>query len=99
MIAIPVAAFMGSFAMIVGPAPQTWCNHFGHGRPMIAIPTADDCGSLQLRISRSAVSKSPYVLILTHTIPISGVTCNLGKNRNRIIEGGDVAAVLSYSGV
>ena len=48
MIAIPVAAFMGSVAMIVGPAPQTWCNHFGHGRPMIAIPTADDCGSLQL---------------------------------------------------
>src|SRR3954467_11393497 len=49
MIAIPVAAFMGSVAMIVGPAPQTWCNHFGLSRPMIAIPTADDCGSLQLR--------------------------------------------------
>src|SRR3954454_17004527 len=48
MIAIPVAAFMGSVAMIVGPAPQTWCNHFGLSRPMIAIPTADDCGSLQL---------------------------------------------------
>src|SRR3954452_10316469 len=48
MIAIPVAAFMGSLAMIVGPAPQTCCNHFGHGRPMIAIPTADDCGSLHI---------------------------------------------------
>src|SRR3954469_22505685 len=50
MIAIPVAAFMGSVAMIVGPAPQPWCNHFGHGRPMIAIPTADDCGSLHVLI-------------------------------------------------
>src|SRR3954447_2162328 len=49
IIAIPVAAFMGSVAMIVGPAPQPCCNHFGHGRPMIAIPTADDCGSLQVR--------------------------------------------------
>src|SRR4051795_12460889 len=48
MIAIPVAAFMGSVAMIVGPAPQTWCNHFGLSRPMIAIPTADDCGSLHV---------------------------------------------------
>ena len=48
MIAIPVAAFMGSLAMIVGPAPQTWCNHFGLSRPMIAIPTADDCGSLHV---------------------------------------------------
>src|SRR3954451_12302272 len=48
MIAIPVAAFMGSVAMIVGPALQTWCNHFGLSRPMIAIPTADDCGSLHL---------------------------------------------------
>src|SRR3954469_20047077 len=48
MIAIPVAAFMSSVAMIVGPAPQTCCNHFGLRRPMIAIPTADDCGSLQL---------------------------------------------------
>src|SRR4051794_22398779 len=48
MIAIPVAAFMGSLAMIVGPAPQPCCNHFGHGRPMIAIPAADDCGSLHL---------------------------------------------------
>src|SRR4051794_30757350 len=48
MIAIPVAAFMGSLAMIVGPAPQPCCNHFGHGRPMIAIPAADDCGSLQV---------------------------------------------------
>jgi hypothetical protein len=48
MIAIPVAAFMGPVAMIVGPAPQIRCNDFGHGRPMIAIPAADDCGSLQL---------------------------------------------------
>ena len=37
MIAIPGAAFMGSVAMIVGPAPQLWCNHFEHGRPMIAV--------------------------------------------------------------
>lgn len=37
MIAIPVAAFMGPVAMIVGPIPQTRCNDFGHGRPMIAI--------------------------------------------------------------
>jgi hypothetical protein len=49
MIAIPVAVFMGSVAMIVGPAPQPHCNDFGHGRPMIAIPTADDCGSLVRR--------------------------------------------------
>jgi hypothetical protein len=48
MIAIPVAAFMGPVAMIVGPAPQIRCNDFGHGRPMIAIPAADDCGSLQV---------------------------------------------------
>jgi hypothetical protein len=48
MIAIPVAAFMGPVAMIVGPAPQIRCNDFGHGPPMIAIPPADDCGSLQL---------------------------------------------------
>ena len=48
MIAIPGAAFMGSVAMIVGSTRQVCCNHFGHGRPMIAIPTADDCGSLQL---------------------------------------------------
>jgi hypothetical protein len=48
MIAIPVAAFMGPVAMIVGPAPQIRCNDFGHGRPMIAIPPADDCGSLQI---------------------------------------------------
>src|SRR3954454_23756696 len=52
MIAIPVAAFMGSVAMIVGPAPQTWCNHFGLSRPMIAIPTADDCGALQIEVER-----------------------------------------------
>ena len=45
MIAIPVAAFMGPVAMSVGPAPQARCNDFGPGRPMIAIPTADDCGS------------------------------------------------------
>src|SRR4051794_4287051 len=48
MIAIPVAAFMGSVAMIVGSAPQAGCNDFGYGRPMIAIPPADDCGSLHL---------------------------------------------------
>jgi hypothetical protein len=49
MIAIPVAAFMGSVAMIVGQTPQIRCNDFGHDRPMIAIPTADDCGSLVRR--------------------------------------------------
>ncbi len=43
MIAIPVAAFMGSRAMILGQTPQTRCNDFGHGGPMIAIPGADDC--------------------------------------------------------
>ena len=48
MIAIPVAAFMGSVAMIVGPVSRPRCNHFGHGRPMIAIPAADDCGSLHV---------------------------------------------------
>ena len=48
MIAIPGAAFMGSVAMIVGPAPQARCNDFGRGRPMIAISAADDCGSLHL---------------------------------------------------
>jgi len=51
MIAIPVAAFMGPVAMIVGPAPQIRCNDFGHGRPMIAIPPADDCGSLQIAVA------------------------------------------------
>src|SRR5689334_6188236 len=49
MIAIPGAAFMGSVAMIVGSTRQVCCNHFGHGRPMIAIPPADNCGSLHLR--------------------------------------------------
>jgi hypothetical protein len=48
MIAIPVAAFIGSVAMIVGPAPQIRCNDFGRRCPMIAIPTADDCGSLHV---------------------------------------------------
>jgi len=51
MIAIPVAAFMGPVAMIVGPTPQTRCNDFGPGPPMIAIPAADDCGSLQVPAS------------------------------------------------
>src|SRR4051812_44453715 len=55
MIAIPVAAFMGSLAMIVGPAPQPWCNDFGHARPMIAIPPADDCGSLQIEAAAFSV--------------------------------------------
>src|SRR6478735_7762251 len=73
MIAIPVAAFMGSFAMIVGPAPQTWCNHFGHGRPMIAIPTADDCGSLHLTgdgdvaVERSVTLPDPVALTVEVT--------------------------------
>src|SRR3954454_18855735 len=58
MIAIPVAAFMGSVAMIVGPAPQTWCNHFGLSRPMIAIPTADDCGSLQVTSLHPSTTRS-----------------------------------------
>jgi hypothetical protein len=48
MIAIPGAAFMHPVAMIVGTAPQNCCNDFGYGCPMIAIPAADDCGSLQL---------------------------------------------------
>ena len=52
MIAIPVATFMGSVAMIVGPVLHTRCNHFGHGPPMIAIPAADDCGSLQVSCER-----------------------------------------------
>ena len=49
MIAIPVAAFMGPVAMIVGQRPQPRCNDRGHGRPMIAIRGADDCGSLVRR--------------------------------------------------
>ena len=53
MIAIPVAAFMGSVAMIVGSTRQVCCNHSGHARPMIAIPTADDCGSLQVGLPPS----------------------------------------------
>ena len=60
MIAIPVAAFMGSVAMIVGPAPQARCNHFGHGRPMIAIPAADDCGSLQVFVWSNLVDGEPH---------------------------------------
>ena len=55
MIAIPGAAFMGSVAMIVGPAPQARCNDFGRGRPMIAISAADDCGSLQIPIRREVL--------------------------------------------
>ena len=51
MIAIPVAVFMDPVAMIVGPTPQIRCNDFGYGRPMIAIPAADDCGSLHVAIS------------------------------------------------
>jgi hypothetical protein len=46
MIAIPVAAFMRSVAVIVGRTPQLRCNDFGPDLPMIAIPAADDCGSL-----------------------------------------------------
>ena len=46
MIAIPVAAFLRSVAVIVGRTPQLRCNDFGSDPPMIAIPTADDCGSL-----------------------------------------------------
>jgi hypothetical protein len=61
MIAIPVAAFMGLVAMIVGPAPQIRCNDFGHGRPMIAIPAANDCGSLQLWM-RNALNSLDYSL-------------------------------------
>jgi hypothetical protein len=51
MIAIPGAAFMHPVAMIVGTAPQNCCNDFGYGCPMIAIPAADDCGSLQLSMT------------------------------------------------
>ena len=47
-IAIPVAAFMRPSAVIVGPTPHTRCNDLGHSPPMIAIPGADDCRSLQL---------------------------------------------------
>jgi len=47
-IAIPVAANLGSVAVIVGPAPQARCNDCGHSPPFIAIRPADDCGSLQL---------------------------------------------------
>ena len=53
MIAIPVAVFMRPVAMIVGPTPQARCNDFGHGRPMIAIRAADDCGSLQITLRDS----------------------------------------------
>ena len=85
MIAIPVAAFMGSVAMIVGPVSHTRCNHFGHGRPIIAIPPADDCGSLHVTAgagaalgvdggaggaAASAESCAPYVARL-RTIPLT----------------------------
>src|SRR5487761_42320 len=36
MIAIPVAAFMRSVAVIVGRTPQLRCNDFGSDPPMIA---------------------------------------------------------------
>src|SRR5208283_3336590 len=49
MIAIPVAANLGSVAMIVGQTPHIPCNDRGHGPPSIAIPAADDCDPLQLR--------------------------------------------------
>jgi DNA invertase Pin-like site-specific DNA recombinase len=48
MIAIPVAAAMRSVAVIVGRTHQARCYDRGHGRPMIAIRGADDCGSLHL---------------------------------------------------
>src|SRR5271157_4614946 len=48
MIAIPVAAFMGPVAMIVGRTPQPRCNERGHDPPSIAIRAADDCSSLHL---------------------------------------------------
>src|SRR5271170_2995007 len=56
MIAIPVAAFMGSVAMIVGRTPQLRCNDLGHGLPFIAIRRADDCGSLHLSFKHQAAS-------------------------------------------
>ena len=61
MIAIPVAAFMGPVAISVGPAPQTRCNDFGPGPPMIAIPDADDCGSLHLAGDRGRQGSTPAI--------------------------------------
>ena len=74
MIAIPVAAFMGPVAMIVGSPPQPCCNHFGHGRPMIAIPAADDCGSLHLFGHRNSDNLVPRLKgkITSGTILVSG---------------------------
>jgi hypothetical protein len=47
-IAIPVAVFMRTGAVIVGRTHQNRCNDLGHDPPMIAIRGPDDCGSLQI---------------------------------------------------
>ena len=50
MIAIPLAMFTRPAAVIVGQSLQARCNERGHGPPMIAIPPADDCGSLHVEV-------------------------------------------------
>ena len=47
-IAIPLAAFTRLVAMIVGRPFQAGCNERGHEPLMSAIPSADDCGLLQI---------------------------------------------------
>jgi hypothetical protein len=69
MIAIPRAAFMRSVAMSVGSAPQARCNERGHETPMIAIPRADDCGSLHVVTAVDALDAHEHGTAL----PIRGI--------------------------
>jgi hypothetical protein len=48
MIAIPLAINLGSVAMISRRTGIASCNQRAHDPPMIAIPTPDDCRSLQV---------------------------------------------------
>jgi hypothetical protein len=50
MIAIPFAISVRPVAMSLGPTRNPVCNQCGQATPMIAIPAADDCRSLQLQV-------------------------------------------------
>jgi hypothetical protein len=61
-IAILVAVFMRTGAVIVGRTHQNRCNDLGHDPPMIAIRGPDDCGSLHVRTSPMFAESSPLAL-------------------------------------
>ena len=48
MIASPFAISLRPVATSVGRTWKPVCNQCGHATPMIAIPAADDCRSLQV---------------------------------------------------